>query len=53
MLLFLFLCSLTVDSKIDSVVIYSDRVMVSRIASIYLEWATDLVFADLPGVLDD
>lgn len=53
MLLFLFLCSFTVDSKIDSVVIYSDRVMVSRIASIYLERATDLVFADLPGVLDD
>ncbi len=53
MLLLLFLCSITVDSKIDSVVIYSDRVMVSRIASIYLERATDLVFADLPGSLDD
>lgn len=53
MLLVLFLYNLTVDSKIDSVVIYSDRVMVSRYASLYLDRTTDLVFEDLPGSLDD
>ncbi len=53
MLVVLFLLSIAVDSKIDSVVIYSDRVMVSRFASIYLDRTTDLIFADLPGSLDD
>ncbi len=53
MLTLLFLLSITVDSKIDSVVIYSDRVMVSRIANIYLDKSGDLIFEDLPGSLDD
>ncbi len=45
--------NITVDSKIDSVIIYGDRVMVSRIANVYLDKSVDLVFADLPGSLDD
>jgi len=52
-LFFLLGISITVDSKIDSVIIYSDRVMVSRIASVYLDKSADLVFSDLPGSLDD
>ncbi|MGB9721190.1 MAG: mucoidy inhibitor MuiA family protein [bacterium] len=53
MLTLLFLLAITVDSKIDSVIIYSDRVMVSRIANVYLDKSGDLIFADLPGSLDD
>jgi len=52
-LFFLLGINITVDSKIDSVIVYSDRVMVSRIASVYLDKSVDMVFADLPGSLDD
>lgn len=51
--LLFFLINLDVFSKIDSVVIYSDRVMVTRIANVYLDRSTDLVFSDLPGAIDD
>lgn len=47
------LVGLNVDSKIDSVVVYSDRVMVTRNVDLYLDGTVDLVFADLPGSLDD
>lgn len=53
MLLILFLYSLNVTTRIDSVIIYPDRALVSRTASIYLDKAVDLVFSDLPGLLDD
>ncbi|MEO0096078.1 MAG: DUF4140 domain-containing protein, partial [candidate division WOR-3 bacterium] len=52
-LLLLMGINITVDSRIDSVIIYSDRVMVSRIANIYLDKSAELIFADLPGSLDD
>jgi len=48
-----FLFALEVNSRIDSVIVYSDRVLVSRIASVYLEKSTSLVFPDLPGGIDD
>ena len=48
-----FLFALEVNSRIDSVIVYSDRVLVSRIASVYLEKGTSLVFSDLPGGIDD
>lgn len=47
------LVALEVNSTIDSVVMYPDRVIVSRIANVYLEKETDIVFGNLPGVLDD
>ncbi len=53
MLLILFLYSLNVTTRIDSVIIYPDRALISRVASVYLEKNTDLVFSDLPGMLDD
>ncbi|MEO0124536.1 MAG: mucoidy inhibitor MuiA family protein [candidate division WOR-3 bacterium] len=52
-LLLLMGINITVDSRIDSVIIYSDRVMVSRVANIYLDKSAELIFADLPGSLDD
>ncbi|UCG91353.1 MAG: DUF4139 domain-containing protein [candidate division WOR-3 bacterium] len=45
--------TLEVNSKIDSVVIYSDRVMVTRIISVYLDKTTDIIFTNLPGAIDD
>ena len=51
--LLFFLVNLDVFSKIDSVVIYSDRVIITRLANVYLDRSTDLVFADLPGAIDD
>lgn len=51
--LLFFLINLDVFSKIDSVVIYSDRVMVTRLANVYLDRSADLVFFDLPGAIDD
>jgi uncharacterized protein (TIGR02231 family) len=51
--LLFFLVNLDVFSKIDSVIIYSDRVMITRLANVYLDRSTDLVFADLPGAIDD
>jgi len=51
--LLFFLINLDVFSKIDSVVIYSDRVMVTRIANVYLDRSADLVFSGLPGAIDD
>lgn len=50
------LCMLSmvvVSSRVDSVVLYSDRVMVTRIADVRIENATELTFADLPGALED
>lgn len=40
-------------SKIDSVIVYSDRVMVTRIIYASLKSPTDIVIPDLPGALDD
>lgn len=51
--LFYLLSVIVVNSRVDSVVLYSDRVMVTRIADINLDKSTDLTFADLPGALDD
>ncbi|MEO0225892.1 MAG: mucoidy inhibitor MuiA family protein, partial [candidate division WOR-3 bacterium] len=42
-----------VNSKVDSVVVYSDRVLVTRIAEISIEKGTNIVFTDLPGAIDD
>ncbi len=53
MIWILFLYSLNVSTRIDSVIIYPDRALVSRAASVYLDKSIDLVFSDLPGLLDD
>ncbi|MBS4015155.1 MAG: mucoidy inhibitor MuiA family protein [Candidatus Latescibacteria bacterium] len=42
-----------VPSKIDSVIIFSDRAMVVRKASIYLDNSGTIRFSDLTGLLDD
>lgn len=51
----LLLCIVTLEvySKVDSVVVYSDRVMVTRVANIYLDKSTDVIFPDLPGAIED
>jgi len=41
------------DSKVSSVIIYSDRALVTRTAKVTVEKESDLVFAGLPGSLDD
>lgn len=51
--LLFFIVNLEVYSKIDSVAVYSDRVMVTRIANVYLDKSTDIVFPNLPGTIDD
>ncbi len=48
-----FLIGIEVNSKVDSVVIYRDRVLVSRVAYVNLEKSTELVFAHLPGIIED
>jgi uncharacterized protein (TIGR02231 family) len=42
-----------VTSKIDSVIIFSDRAMVVRKASVYLDNSGTIRFTDLTGLLDD
>jgi uncharacterized protein (TIGR02231 family) len=44
---------LEVNSRIDSVIVYNDRVMVARVATVYLEKGATLIFPDLPGGIDD
>ena len=41
------------SSRIDSVVIYPDRVMVTRVAEFEIKEPTEVVFSDLPGAIDD
>ncbi len=41
------------DSKVSSVIIYNDRALVTRTAKVTVEKESDLVFAGLPGGLDD
>ncbi len=40
-------------TKIDSVIIYTDRVLVTRIGDVRLEKPADIVIPNLPGGLDD
>lgn len=40
-------------SRIESVIVYSDRVLVTRLISVNLKEPTDIVIPDLPGALDD
>lgn len=47
------LFSLTVESKIDSVIIYPNQALVIRKANVLLTGSTTLNFKDLPGMLDD
>lgn len=49
----LFLLAVDVNSRIDSVIVYQDRALVCRVATVYLDRATTLVFPDLPGGIDD
>ncbi|MDH5186482.1 MAG: mucoidy inhibitor MuiA family protein [candidate division WOR-3 bacterium] len=44
---------LTVESKIDSVIIYPNQALVVRKATVNLTGSTQLNFKDLPGMLDD
>ena len=45
--------SKTAISKIEKVVVYSDRVLVTRHIVINLKQSVDIVVPDLPGALDD
>jgi uncharacterized protein (TIGR02231 family) len=47
------MAEIAVKTKIDSVIVYNDRVMVTRICDVRLEAAVDLLVEDLPGALDD
>jgi uncharacterized protein (TIGR02231 family) len=47
------LLALNVESTIDSVVVYTDQAMVVRKAVATVTGSEQLVFADLPGILDD
>jgi len=47
------LIATTVSSKVDSVVVYPDQVLVVRTASVSLQGSGTLEFPDLPGGLDD
>jgi uncharacterized protein (TIGR02231 family) len=47
------LLALNVESTIDSVVVYTDQAMVIRKASASVSGSGQLVFPDLPGILDD
>lgn len=51
--LLLLIINLEVNSTVDSVVIYSDRVSVTRVAHVYLDKGTDIIFSGLPGTIDD
>ncbi|HIE05682.1 MAG TPA: mucoidy inhibitor MuiA family protein [bacterium (Candidatus Stahlbacteria)] len=42
-----------VKSRIDSVIIYTDRVMVTRVADLEIKEPINLIFPDLPGGLED
>jgi len=47
------LMALNVESTIDSVVVYPDQAMVVRTARPQVSGSDQLVFPDLPGILDD
>jgi hypothetical protein len=47
------LVAVNVSSHIDSVVVYPDQAMVVRKATAGVSGSTQLVFAELPGILDD
>jgi uncharacterized protein (TIGR02231 family) len=47
------LMALNVESTIDSVVVYPDQAMVVRTARLQVSGSDQLVFPDLPGILDD
>jgi len=47
------LLALNVESTIDSVVVYPDQAMVIRVAQPLVSGSEQLIFADLPGILDD
>ncbi len=51
--LLLVLVSLTPDSRVDSVVVYPNQVMVVRVATVTTSGPGDVVFEDLPGALLD
>ncbi|UCG43067.1 MAG: mucoidy inhibitor MuiA family protein [candidate division WOR-3 bacterium] len=51
--LLLALISITVDSKVDSVVVYPDQVLVVRTATVSVSGSGELVFTALPGGLND
>ena len=42
-----------VRSKIDSVIVYSDRVLVTRIVDAEIQGSKDIVIPGLPGAIDD
>jgi len=47
------LTAISLNSNIDSVVVYPDQEMVIRRASVEVGGSTQLSFPDLPGILDD
>ncbi len=51
--LLLLVLAVTVSSKVDSVVVYPDQVLVVRTASVSVSGSGELVFTGLPGGLND
>jgi uncharacterized protein (TIGR02231 family) len=49
----LLLQAMTVNSRVDSVVVYPHQVLVVRTASVSVSGAGEIVFPGLPGALDD
>jgi len=47
------LAAVNVNSRIDSVVVYPDQAMVVRKATADVSGSTQLMFGELPGILDD
>lgn len=47
------MATMTTDSKINSVIVYSDRVLVTRKLTVDLKKAVDIEIPGLPGALDD
>src|SRR5512137_949461 len=47
------LVAVNVSSRIDSVVVYPDQAMVIRKATAEVSGSTQLIFPELPGILDD
>ncbi len=45
--------SRNIKSKIDSVIVYSDRVLVTRVVDAEIHGSQDIVIDDLPGAIDD
>lgn len=52
-MIWIFLAAMTVSSRVDSVIVYPNQVVVVRRAELNIAGATEVVLPGLPGALDD